>query len=103
MPAHRTIIIQPIRGTRFAEDKDEARELRTSSVLPALAAGERVVLDFGEVDLCTQSFMHALISEAIRRLGEGAFDRLEFKNCTEAVRQVVLTVFDYSLAAVVDS
>ena len=43
--------------------------------------------------------MHALISEAIRRHGDRAFELLQFKNCSDDVKQIVLTVFEYTLLA----
>jgi hypothetical protein len=97
--SRRTIKIRPVAGTLLAETKDEAKELRVKKILPALEAGEVVTLDFSEVGFATQSYVHALISEAIRRYGDDAFDRLLFKGCTEEVQQVVLTVFEYTMAA----
>lgn len=37
-----------------------------------LCRGERVVIDFDGVELATQSFIHALISDPIRQFGEDA-------------------------------
>jgi hypothetical protein len=93
------LVIEPVAGTALAESKDEAKKVRQSVILPALARGQRVRLDFQRVDFATQSFIHALISDAIRRYGEEAFDLLEFKNCTDEVREIVMTVFEYTLDA----
>jgi hypothetical protein len=80
----------------FAENKDVARELRTKDIMPALKdVNNEVVLDFERVTAATQSFIHALISEAIRAYGDDVFDRLLFKNCTDSVQQVVNIVADY--------
>jgi hypothetical protein len=96
---NKTIKLKPVPGTTLAESKDEARKIREEVLLPALAAGQSVNLDFAEIEFATQSFVHALISEAIRRYGEEAFNMLSFSNCTDEVRQVVLTVFEYTLDA----
>ncbi len=48
----------------FAEDKDIARDLRMNRLTPALEKGEDVTLDFDGVELATQSFIHALISDS---------------------------------------
>jgi len=81
----------------FAENKDEARSIRLSRVLPAMTAGEDVILDFRAVRYATQSYVHALIGEALQKLGEHALDHIEFKNCSPQVRSVIELVVDYSL------
>ncbi len=81
----------------FAENKDEAKALRLSRVLPALAKHENVTLDFGEVKYATQSFIHALIGEALQTYGESALELIEFRHCSETVRSVIELVVDYSL------
>lgn len=82
----------------FAEDKDEARRLRNSKLLPLLERGEGVVIDFAGVNSATQSFVHALVGEALQRYGASVLERIEFKNCSHAVRSVIELVVDYSLA-----
>lgn len=86
----------------FAEDKDIAGQLRNDRILPALAAGEVVEIDFAGITLATQSFMHALIAEALRRHGEACLDRLVFKNCSPLVRGIVETVVQYVLETAED-
>lgn len=93
------IKISPVPETLMAEDKDVAAELRDEVILPTLAHGERVELDFKAVETATQSFIHALIADAIRRDGDDSFDLLVFRNCTPAVQEVVKTVFGYTLFA----
>ena len=55
------IVIYESAGS-FAENKDLAREIRESSIKPALGNGEEVVLDFDGVTLATQSFRLLLTS-----------------------------------------
>ena len=86
----------------FAENKDQARELRLSRILPALAQDKMVTLNFVAVRYATQSFVHALIGEALQKYGEHALERIEFKNCSEAVRSVIELVVDYSLGGFVE-
>jgi hypothetical protein len=81
----------------FAEDKDEARKLRLESLLPALERGEKVVLDFAKVRYATQSFIHALLGEALQKYGEELLDRVEFKSCSPQLQSVIELVVDYSL------
>jgi hypothetical protein len=81
----------------FAENKDEARAHRLSTILPALTNGNRVVLDFAAVRYATQSYIHALIGEALKKFGEQALELIEFRNCSPQVRSAIELVVDYSL------
>ena len=92
----KTINIQPGVG-KFAEDKDEARKLRVEVILPTLKLGDSVILDFMNVEYATQSFIHALIGEALKQYGEDVLDRIEFRNCSIQLRGVIDLVTDYSL------
>ncbi len=94
-----TVKIEPVKGTALAEDKDAARQLRMKRILPALERGEVVELDFSAVGLATQSYIHALISEAVWRHGAKAIDLLRFDGCNEDVKQVILAVIRYTTAA----
>jgi hypothetical protein len=43
-----------------------AAELVKTRIRPAILQGETVLLDFAEVAICTQSFLHALLYEPVR-------------------------------------
>lgn len=79
----------------FAENKDVARDLRLKEIVPALEGQGDVVLDFEGVEATTQSFIHALISDLIRKYGNGVLDRIEFKSCNETVKKIITIVSDY--------
>ena len=79
----------------FAENKNSAAELRDTLLLPTLRNSEEVTIDFTGVNGATQSFIHALISEAIREFGPEVLDHLVFKGCNENVQQIILMVTDY--------
>ncbi len=82
----------------FAENKDQAHDIRENHIRPAIESTNNViVLDFSGVDSSTQSFVHALISGFFQDLGEKALERFEFHNCTKAVKSLVGTVINYSL------
>ena len=89
--------LREIAGT-FAEDKDLARQIRTERILPSIRHGRKILLDFTGVSIATQSFVHAVISEALQIHGQRALDLVEFKGCNPTVKSVILTVVDYSLA-----
>jgi len=84
-------------ANRFAENKEEARQIRLERIMPALEQGENVVLDFKNVSYATQSYIHALIGEAMQKHGESVLKSLEFKNCSAALRSVIELVVDYTL------
>ncbi|MBN1787788.1 MAG: STAS-like domain-containing protein [Sedimentisphaerales bacterium] len=82
----------------FAENKDQARNIRENHIRPVLdSTNDIIVLDFFGVDSSTQSFIHALISGFFQELGEKALERFEFHNCSKAVKSLVATVINYSL------
>ena len=87
--------IHDLAGT-FAENKDIAAEIRESSVRPALEVGEKVVIDFTDVEGATQSFVHALVADLIRTRGAEVLTRIDFHACNKTVRSIVAIVAEYS-------
>lgn len=79
----------------FAENKDVARDIRILEIMPALERNEEVLLDFRQVDAATQSFIHALISDALRKYGGDVLDRIAFKSCNDTVKKLINIVVDY--------
>jgi STAS-like domain of unknown function (DUF4325) len=82
----------------FAENKDDARTIRKTHILPALRAGKRVVINFDGITSSTQSFVHALIGEPLQKDGESVLNRLEFRSCAQQIKSLVELVVDYSLS-----
>lgn len=79
----------------YGENKDIAKTLRQTVILPALKHNEELIIDFEGVSGVTQSFIHALIAEPIRRFPKQAFELIIFKNCNDMVRVIVETVEEY--------
>jgi hypothetical protein len=79
----------------FAENKDAARDMRLREIIPALEQNEEVVLDFERVDAATQSFIHALISDLLRKYGTEVLERVAFKSCNDTIKQIINIVVDY--------
>jgi hypothetical protein len=88
------IKISKIAGS-FAENKDLARDIRLNKIIPALEKDEEVIIDFKAVDAATQSFIHALISDLIRKYGSEVLDKVSFKNCNETIKKIIGIVVDY--------
>jgi hypothetical protein len=51
---------------RFAENNEKARDLSQSQIIPRLLKKQTVVLNFVNVQVATQSFIHVLLYEALR-------------------------------------
>lgn len=79
----------------FAENKDIARDIRIKEIMPALKNSEDIILDFEEVNAATQSFIHALISDAIRKFGNEVLDHISFKSCNDTIQKIIGIVVDY--------
>ncbi|OGR57179.1 MAG: hypothetical protein A3I11_04825 [Elusimicrobia bacterium RIFCSPLOWO2_02_FULL_39_32] len=79
----------------FAENKDLARKIRMETIVPALDKGKVVILDFKKIESATQSFIHALISDLIRKYGNEVLEKISFKNCNETIKKIITIVIDY--------
>lgn len=79
----------------FAENKDIAREIRLNAIIPILEKGEEIILNFEGIDSTTQSFIHALLSDLIRKYGVEVVDKLQFKSCSLTVQKMISLVFEY--------
>jgi len=79
----------------FAENKDIARDIRLKKLIPALQKNQKIILDFENIDGATQSFIHALISDLIRKFGNDVLDNIQFKSCNETVKAIISIVVDY--------
>lgn len=79
----------------FAANKDVAQEIRLKKILPTLAKGESIIIDFNNIVGTTQSFVHALISDPIREYGSDFFDLVTFRSCTPVIQKIISIVTDY--------
>ena len=79
----------------FAENKDIARDIRLTKIIPTIEKNQGVILNFEKIEGATQSFMHALISDVIRKYGAEVLDKIVFKNCNETVRKIIDIVAEY--------
>lgn len=89
-----TITVHDWVGT-FAENKEQAKKLRTKVLLPALRKAEPITVDFVDVSIATQSFVHALIAEAIRCEDYDALDMISFAHCNQNIQAVIEVVVAY--------
>ena len=79
----------------FAENKDVAADIRLNKLIPALEKNKEIILDFEKIEGATQSFIHALISDLMRKYGNGVLDKIQFKSCNDTVKGIISIVVDY--------
>ena len=79
----------------YGENKDIARKIRLETILPCLEKEEDITIDFKNVTGATQSFIHALLADPIRKYPEIVFNKITFKNCSDNVKVVVEIVEEY--------
>lgn len=79
----------------FAENKDIAKEIRMNRIIPNIDNNGGIILDFAGVTSATQSFIHALISDIIRKRGASCLDKIYFQNCNETIKKIIEIVVEY--------
>ena len=79
----------------FAENKDVAKDIRTKRLLPALKNDRAVTFDFEGVKGATQSFIHALVSDALRKFPDVVYDNVFYKNANEEIQEIITIVYRY--------
>lgn len=79
----------------FAENKDIAKDIRVNQLLPALEKNQAVTFDFYGVKGATQSFIHALISDALRKYPDIVYDNVFYKNTNEEIQKIITIVYRY--------
>lgn len=79
----------------YGENKDIAKNIRQAIILPSLEKLETITIDFEGITGVTQSFIHALLAEPIRKYPNEIFDKVIFRNCNGMVRVIIETVEEY--------
>jgi len=79
----------------FAENKDIAKKIRLEHLLPTLEKKQAVTFDFDGVKGATQSFIHALVSDALRKYPNIVYDNIFFKNTNENIQKIITIVYRY--------
>lgn len=88
--------VVPVRD--FEEDVERAAMVREDEIIPALSAGELVILDFGGIRAATQSFVHALMYRILRDIPD-ARHGLSIANSTSATTEAIRAVAAYASTA----
>jgi hypothetical protein len=80
--------------SRYAEDKTLAIKVRDEKLLPAIAEGKSVTLDFDEVISAPHSFLNALLATPIRSLGLAAYKKMKIINAAPDIRETIDFILD---------
>lgn len=88
------ILIRDIAG-EFAENKEVAKKLRLEVILPALESEREIVVDFAGVSGATQSFIHAMVSDPIRKFGDRAYENMYYVNANGDIQEIISIVYRY--------
>lgn len=73
----------------YPEDKSAAIKYRDRTLLPAIEAGKKVLLDFDTVVSSPHSFLNALLATPIKRLGMTAYKRIKVVNAVPDIRETI--------------
>ncbi|WGS50872.1 STAS-like domain-containing protein [Paraburkholderia sp. D15] len=79
---------------RYADDKQAAISYRDKHLLPAVAEGKTILVDFNDVETSTHSFLNALFASPIRRMGLRAYKRIRVINASKDIRETIDYVLD---------
>ena len=79
----------------FAENKDVAKDIRLKKLLPTLENTGSVTFDFEGVKGATQSFIHALVSDALRKYPDIIYNNVFYKNTNEDIQKIITIVYRY--------
>ena len=80
----------------FAENKDIAKQIRENDVLPTLEQNGAITFDFESVTGATQSFIHALIRDALLTFPDAAYDNIFYKNTNAEIQKIITIVYNYT-------
>ena len=68
--------------------------MRDRRLLPAIAQGKTLLLDFEEVISAPHSFLNALLASPIRQLGMAAYKRIKVINALPEIRETIDFILD---------
>jgi hypothetical protein len=78
----------------FAEDKQAAIKYRDKYLLNAIDNGKSLLIDFDGVTSAPHSFLSALFSTPITRMGMAAYKRLKIVNASPEIRETIDYILD---------
>jgi len=80
--------------SRYAEDKGRAKKIRDEKLVPAIAEGKTLTIDFDDVVSAPHSFLNALLATPIRQYGLAAYKKIKILNAATEIRETIDFIFD---------
>lgn len=78
----------------YAEIKSEAINYRDKYLLPNLAEGKKIILDFKNVKSAPHSFLNAFLATPIKKLGIESYKRIKTINADSNIRETIDFILD---------
>lgn len=85
---------------KWAEDKDAAIKFRDRRLLPEIAAGKKIELDFRDVETAPHSFLNALLGTVVKRLGIKAYQSVKVYNASGPIHEIIQTIFETNIPTI---
>lgn len=82
----------------YPEDKAAAIKYRDKYLIDAISSGERIVLDFANVESSPHSFLSALLATPIKNLGMEAYRRFKIINAKPDIRETIDFILEDSIS-----
>ena len=92
--ANRLLVVVENYFGKHAEDKEAAIIQRDRYILPAIADGRAILIDFKNVVNAPHSFLSALLATPIKRLGMQAYKKIKIVNSSPEIRETIDFIMD---------
>ncbi len=79
---------------QYLENKDLAKEIRDTIILPSIEKGEILTLDFDGICFSAHSLLFAMLATPIERLGLSAYKKIKIINAAPEIRETLDFIFD---------
>ena len=79
---------------KYAENKESAIKFREKRIIPELAEGKKIILNFKDVISAPHSFLSALLSTPIRISGMDAYKKIKIINAPPEIRETIDFILD---------
>ncbi|MBD2198563.1 MULTISPECIES: STAS-like domain-containing protein [Calothrix] len=79
---------------KYAEDKMTAIRIRDEKLMPAIAEGKSLTIDFDDIISAPHSFLNALLATPIRQYGMAAYKKIKIINAAPEIRETIDFIMD---------
>ncbi|WP_414569521.1 STAS-like domain-containing protein [Nostoc sp. CCY 9925] len=79
---------------KYAEDKMTAIRIRDEKLMPEIAEGKSLTIDFDDIISAPHSFLNALLATPIRQYGMAAYKKIKIINAAPEIRETIDFILD---------